>query len=207
MKKYLGFTFPSVNGIQKTFKLDLPIIPWQSALVIKTCWDELKDDWDKRFDFIEVFNILQEYYTTWEKAGYGGIRKMEREEYAREQYHVLLNYFKLDNFQLEYPPESFFSGVEWILQHEYKAFCAYNFTYGVKDDLYRICFGDNKKNNYLPFLSRQIDNHDWLISVSATQTDKIQTEFPKELIKKQFPQIPSRMYQKVKIPDNAFDNR
>lgn len=68
-------------------------------------------------------------------------------------------------------------------------------------------FGDNKKNNYLPFLSRKLDNHDWLISVSATQTDKIQTEFTKEQIKETFPKIPSSMYQKVKIPDNAFDDR
>ena len=207
MKKYLGFTFPSVNGIQKAFKLDLPVIPWQAALVIKTCWDKLKDDWDKRFDFIRVFNILQAYYKLWRKDGYAGIRKMETEEYAREQYHVLVNYFTLDNSQLESPAESFFSGVRWILNHEYQAFCAYNFTYEVQDELYRICFGDDKDNHYAPFLTRNLDSDDWVLSGSATQSDKVQTEFPEDFIKEQFPRLPDKMYQIVDIPNNVYDKR
>lgn len=192
MEKDISLTFPDAKGINKTFKIDLPIIPWQAALVIKACRERYKDEYGvPEQDFTKIFRILADY------------------DENKNHDTKLFEDFKRQNSKLNDLGSSFLSGVGWLTRpwHINKAFCAYQFTYGVQDNLYNICFSSDKKSQFSFFLNLKLRGHIWTIHSSKAQTKLYQTEFPKELIKKQFPQIPSSMYQKVKIPDNAFDDR
>lgn len=192
MKKYLGFTFTDAKGISKTFKIGLPIIPWQAALVIKACRESYKDDYGvPEQDFERIFRLLVAY-----DANQNSDLK-------------LYDDFMRQNSKLNDLEGSFLSGIDWLIQprHVYKAFYAYQFTYGVQDNLYNIYFGDDKSLKSSFFLNLNLQGHFWNIKSSKTQTKMFQTEFTKEQIKETFPKIPSSMYQKVKIPDNAFDDR
>lgn len=194
MEKDISFTFPDAKGIYKTFKIDLPIIPWQAALVIKTCRKISKDRFDgKEQDFTRIFYLLTKYDANPDQGYKLG--------------HRLYDYFKEQNSKLYNKDSIFDTGVYWLTRHAYKTFCAYQFTYRVQDNLYNIYFGKNKWSKSSSFLSLNLQEHFWSIQSSKIPNNIIQTEFTKEQIQETFPKIPSSMYQKVKIPDNAFDDR